>query len=1051
MRIEPMQLEKLDNTLGKNGFERFEVVGEGVRSAVYRCHHIESAEDYAIKVWNAGADADIQKLNAMFENIKVRDKAATPPHSVHIKAVSPRKYYVLMRLMQCNLIEFHDEYEMTPDLAELLLYRLLNSAHHLHENLQSIHGNIKPSNILLDHKGQFRLSDCLYHPFRSGNLIKDPRLLPIPEMNNSDHASQLVYPQAKYLCPELINNQFGPIGIWMDQFMIGFTVMEQLLGQTAFEELFCGVGTESNDVELGWMRWYGSTDEIPSPYDILPDLDPGMKEVLHRLTRKKVEHRYRNASTALGSIGRDPASYHDMGQAEMVESKLEVMKEGLDDTGEVSQLSIIKANLESGSGETAIQKIEKGKKPSGQLSTKRIETRQGLQSHAPSDSWDIIPAERYSVEWWQEQWQDPGVRRKSLLAGAVLFLMILLSTIGSPGKTVTVKFTTTAPETVAEIDSVPINFGSEPKEVNGKNIFTSGEMKFPVGKKISINATARDHKEVKNQVVTIEESKQTREIEIKLDPVQIGVTVDYPRVPGSKLLINNNSNNSHAFDTIRAKMGETLNMTWTAPGYVSFLKTWNVESPANKPNIIFKLNFLPQTLNRKVVFQAEPANATIKDVAKGITIGTAGTPVDIKPGQYKLMIESSGYEPQEHLVEIPVGEGEYKTPPYKLKSAEVKSYFEITTRPTEATLTFEPVSPRTLTIPSDANNFEVPVGSTWNIIASFKGQSKSMTFKVSEGKNSHHFDLDIIDRWTNPFGMEFVFIAPPLEKFKLGGVERISARNKERIEKKQDKFGENRFQPVDRGSNAPVAIVLQPGQRKVEIKPTEYFPEVEVSVSMGKYIAARKVSIGDWKRVMSEYPRFMEKGQPDDYPVLGISRKEADSFIRKLEQREKVPTGIYNMLTDAEFEYLANASDANSSNSTLFNFNHGNVDLTNARKADNLGLHDLFGNTLELVQDYYRKDFYADNPNLVDPVNHDVSSLGIARGCSYKTKPEDFSKKARTLVNENNRNPLVGFRIVRKRTPEMDQEQFRQGIESDTEVANFKTLEAMKLSMDTKK
>ena len=152
------------------------------------------------------------------------------------------------------------EGRLDPDHARIILVEALRGLAYLHEEHRCLHGAVKPSNLLIDHQGRYLLGDALAIPLHPSSCIADQVDLPAPwtrgaSLGESDQVGP-GYPSGKYVCPEMLNACFGPVGKWMDLYCLGFTVYELLMGAD-FPHLFVGTGPEAADPELGWLRWQG--------------------------------------------------------------------------------------------------------------------------------------------------------------------------------------------------------------------------------------------------------------------------------------------------------------------------------------------------------------------------------------------------------------------------------------------------------------------------------------------------------------------------------------------------------------------------------------------------------------------------------------------------------------------------------------------------------------------------------------------------------------------------------------------------------------------------
>ncbi|MDR1166005.1 MAG: formylglycine-generating enzyme family protein [Deltaproteobacteria bacterium] len=199
--------------------------------------------------------------------------------------------------------------------------------------------------------------------------------------------------------------------------------------------------------------------------------------------------------------------------------------------------------------------------------------------------------------------------------------------------------------------------------------------------------------------------------------------------------------------------------------------------------------------------------------------------------------------------------------------------------------------------------------------------------------------------WVNGIGMEFIFI--PAGSFIMG---------------------------TDPDSD--IGFPKEKPARKIEITRPFY---------LGKYPVTQK----EWIAVMGDNPSFF---QGDDRPVEMVSWDDANSFIDKLNQREK--TQGYRLPTEAEWEFSARAGST-----TVYFFGDSPTLLSQyAWHSDNSdgethpvgekdpnpwGLYDILGNVWEWAGDWYDADYYQKGPPR-DPLGPASGSSRAQRGCSWK-------------------------------------------------------------------
>jgi formylglycine-generating enzyme required for sulfatase activity len=154
-------------------------------------------------------------------------------------------------------------------------------------------------------------------------------------------------------------------------------------------------------------------------------------------------------------------------------------------------------------------------------------------------------------------------------------------------------------------------------------------------------------------------------------------------------------------------------------------------------------------------------------------------------------------------------------------------------------------------------------------------------------------------------------------------------------------------------------------------------PAHEVSISEGYLLATHELTQGHWKSVMGTLPdigsdgRAILPGPTDDYPVP-VSWFDMNELIHAMNIAEG--DSLYRLPTEAEWEYAARAGTT-----TLWSFGDDIAPLSTyawfdagdyhsievGTKAPNpWGLHDMHGNSLEWVQDWFGP--YQSGPR-VDP------------------------------------------------------------------------------------
>jgi formylglycine-generating enzyme required for sulfatase activity len=202
----------------------------------------------------------------------------------------------------------------------------------------------------------------------------------------------------------------------------------------------------------------------------------------------------------------------------------------------------------------------------------------------------------------------------------------------------------------------------------------------------------------------------------------------------------------------------------------------------------------------------------------------------------------------------------------------------------------------------------------------------------------------------------------------------------------------------------------------------------EAEITRPFYLAIHEVTQKQFQEVMGSNPSYMSpagKGSvrvegidTATLPVESVTWDEAVEFCKKLSDREaeKQADRVYGLPTEAEWEYACRAG-------TKYPFHVGyglkpdqanfNNNLRRSRevgsyKANAFGLHDMHGNVLEWVADWY--GVYPADP-VKDPKGPDTGRFRVIRGGGWRQTP-DFCRSAyRVGYTPNSRLVDVGFRV----------------------------------------
>ncbi len=217
-------------------------------------------------------------------------------------------------------------------------------------------------------------------------------------------------------------------------------------------------------------------------------------------------------------------------------------------------------------------------------------------------------------------------------------------------------------------------------------------------------------------------------------------------------------------------------------------------------------------------------------------------------------------------------------------------------------------------------------------------------------------------------------------------------------------------------------------------------PQHKVTITYPFLISATEISNQQYEQFDPSHKSRRGDGKGvgfslgDDEPVVNVSRKDAIAFCEWLSKKEGK---LYRLPTEAEWEYCCRAG-------TNFKYYTGaslpqeflkdqrlvkkwdakafykNFSLETGKTIPNsFGLYDMHGNVEEWCLDRFA---YYTKLDEIDPLNEIPSQADghayVTRGGSFGVKPEHLRSSRRLGMLEDDKNWLVGFRIVCAPMPE---------------------------------
>ena len=272
-----------------DGVARYEIVdtiASGDFAVVYRARDRELGREVAVKQIHQQFLADPRQLARYWQEAQLLASLQHPNILTIYDVVRP-KGWLILELMRGSLQPATQSDGIDLDFLRIALSGCLSALGFLHAN-GVIHGDIKPSNLLVDPQGRVKLGDF--------GLAR----------RASNEGGSLLKGTTKYMAPELVSDQFGAVGPASDLYSLGFTAYELMCGKQ-FETLFPGLSSFGRDKQIAWMMWHAAADRnLPPINRVLEGVPEDLARVIQHLVTKDPARRCQSAKEALWELRIDP-------------------------------------------------------------------------------------------------------------------------------------------------------------------------------------------------------------------------------------------------------------------------------------------------------------------------------------------------------------------------------------------------------------------------------------------------------------------------------------------------------------------------------------------------------------------------------------------------------------------------------------------------------------------------------------------------------------------------------------------------------------------------
>ena len=256
-------------------------------ATVFRGRDVELNREVAIKQIHAQYLDDPHQLDRYWQEAQLIANLEHP-HIISIYDIVRERGWLILELMLGSIqqvlngrpIDLMDLRYLLPAMAQGLQFLERNGI---------MHGDVKPSNMLIDKNRRIQLGDFgIARRLSSGD-------------------GSVVKGTTKYMAPEVVSDQFGEVGPHSDLYSLGFSAYELMCGQN-FESLFPGLNMFGRDRQVAWMMWHSAPDRrLPEIRRTLQDVPDDLAQIVQKLCEKDPAKRYRTAEELLQDLDQDKA------------------------------------------------------------------------------------------------------------------------------------------------------------------------------------------------------------------------------------------------------------------------------------------------------------------------------------------------------------------------------------------------------------------------------------------------------------------------------------------------------------------------------------------------------------------------------------------------------------------------------------------------------------------------------------------------------------------------------------------------------------------------
>ena len=265
----------------KTRYKLIKQVGAGDFAKVYAAKDVKLGRNVAIKQLHSQYMDDEKKLARYWQEAQLLVELEHPNIMTIYDIVKSRGRLVL-ELMQGSLRQIYGQNPMPVADVRQTIRQAAQGLACLHDN-GIIHGDIKPANLMLSRTKVVKLGDF--------GLAR----------RASDDQGSMLKGTTKYMAPELVSEDFGPVGPQSDLYSLGFTALELMVGPE-FDSLFPDLVAFGRDKQMAWMMWHCSADRRLPVKTVLNGVPDDLANVIEKLTSKDQSKRYQTAREVVADL-----------------------------------------------------------------------------------------------------------------------------------------------------------------------------------------------------------------------------------------------------------------------------------------------------------------------------------------------------------------------------------------------------------------------------------------------------------------------------------------------------------------------------------------------------------------------------------------------------------------------------------------------------------------------------------------------------------------------------------------------------------------------------